>query len=515
MAWQSGGQYGDFQFQNSNLSPIVEAALQRRKQQQQMNAQMIANIGKVAAKYGQNPEPSTPGQGDVSQPGYYTGGTGQQTDKNYPTDANIQTAQYGPGLGENYHDARYGAFGDNTLHQGSAALSPDLAKRWGLKPGDTFSYGGRTGTFDDYSYRHPGDPNNNTVEWWIGNPDAPSGYAQGGVIPLPDNAEGVLGWRTMPDPDSRADMGLKPENPIKQAMPQKFAGGGVASWSDPYENRKNQYVEQLGHMADVSGIAGVIAHQRMFQQQQNQENIQNAMKSATEYLKQQQTDQIGQYLNLAQQAQDSGTPGGESQAMADLRQHMSPSSLYKSQQVISQNQSDEADAQRQATNDYWLNLDRQRQINKDMGLDAYGGKLPAGTVTQNGKEWAQAPDGTWHMVTGNVAFNAAQGPDTPNAQQAFQNITGVKTTDLPTAASSLNAYQPGKTPFPSVGAYTQGNDTPGPTKDKILSAFNEYQTGKATPSNPPAVTGIAPSYEAAQIGQHFRAPDGSIRLKQN
>src|SRR5215475_692868 len=113
-------QYGNFQFQFGNLSPIIEAALQRREkqkeQQEQMNAALGSLVGKAAYK--------TPGQvaiGSVTDdsgapvPLPTTGGdTGTSAGTPDMGGGDVKEAQYGPGVGETYHDAVVGAY-DNQL----------------------------------------------------------------------------------------------------------------------------------------------------------------------------------------------------------------------------------------------------------------------------------------------------------------------------------------------------------------------------------------------------------------
>jgi hypothetical protein len=74
----------------------------------------------------------------------------------------ITGRSYGPIVGETSHDTNFGPRG-NALGTYDVALSPDLLKSHPL--GSTFTYGGNTYTVGDVSYRSPGNPNANTIEF--------------------------------------------------------------------------------------------------------------------------------------------------------------------------------------------------------------------------------------------------------------------------------------------------------------------------------------------------------------
>lgn len=73
------------------------------------------------------------------------------------------------------------------LRPGDAALSPDLVRKYGLKPGDAFTYHGRTYRYGDQSFVRKNVPNTNTVEIWYpaGQRPGPNGLPQGSSPRMP------------------------------------------------------------------------------------------------------------------------------------------------------------------------------------------------------------------------------------------------------------------------------------------------------------------------------------------
>lgn len=77
----------------------------------------------------------------------------------------------------------------------------------------------------------------------------------------------------------------------------------------------------------------------------------------------------------------------------------------------------------------------------------------------------------WHPVKGNGA--AAN----TNQRQQLADQFGVKSNELSPAIGAIDAYTPGKTEFPKVGIYQQGNDTPGDRKQALVDAVRAYHSG--------------------------------------
>jgi hypothetical protein len=511
MAWQSGNQYGDFQFQFGSLSPIVEAALQRKKQQQAQQQQMMSSIGKMASQYAQGSQQAGPGQSDVSNPGSYmsdavAGSAGSADGDQYritsygPESSSPTPADYNETIG-----AR-----DNQLRQGDVAVSPDMRPQFPL--GSHLRIGTSPDVYTVSDFTNP--RLHRRVDIWNGQDMGNQpvyGYSQGGVVPLPENAEGVLGWRTWPDFNARR--GNESLEQLSNVPAQHFASGGVASFTDPYPERKSQYVDSI-HLADVSGMAGVIAHQRLAQQQMQQEQMQQAYQAATKLMEQQRTDAIGKAL-IANSPEIANDP--RTQAMMQAGAH--GLEAYK---IVSQQQADEADAQRQATGDWWTQHDRQARVNHAYGKGEYGEDLPQSANTpqtytdDKGQEWRQGAGGHWYPMKQAGQLTDYQQMQTENKFSKLQdesdaerktNIAANKPGVHFSKENEYNALQK------QLGGSQAGSQTG--TAPPIVRQDQLPNPQTAAPSNPPAVTGIAASYEEAAIGQHFRAPDGSVRIKQN
>lgn len=112
-------------------------------------------------------------------------------------------ARYGPGIGENWHDARFGPLG--ALQPQDVALSPDVARRMGLRYGDTFPYKGQIYRYADASYISPGRPNKNTIEFWMPPQSGPQAAPTPGTItdnPFADWFASVTGGGSFTQPSS-------------------------------------------------------------------------------------------------------------------------------------------------------------------------------------------------------------------------------------------------------------------------------------------------------------------------
>jgi 3D (Asp-Asp-Asp) domain-containing protein len=405
MAYGDNTQYGNFQFNFGNLSPIVEAALERKKKQAQQQQQMSDSIGKLAGSiYNkqqlQNPDANGPGPSDVSTAGYtmsdaVAGSAGSADGDQYritsygPESSSPTPADYNETIG-----AR-----DNQLRPGDVAVSPDLRTRFPL--GSHLRIGTTPDVYTVSDFTNP--RLHRRVDIYNGQDMGTQpvyGYSQGGVVPLPENAEGVLGWRTWPDFNARR--GHETLEQLSNVPAQHFASGGVASFTDPYpEQRRSQYAEHLGPMADVTGIAGVIARQRMFQQEQNQQNISAAMQAANKLMQQRQSDEIANKVLSQLPSYGVNTQGFEGQGQAGL-------SAVQQLYGLQQNQNAAADkAEDRVNKQYSQGL---QDLNRE---DQYinGGQAPSTPETytdENGREWRKGEGNHWYPMK---PVGAAKQPD--------------------------------------------------------------------------------------------------------
>lgn len=275
---------------------------------------------------------------------------------------------------------------------------------------------------------------------------------------------------------------------------QSFARGGVVSWSDPYGQEPlaaQEYVRSVP-LADVSGIAGAIMRQNQAKQEMYQQNVQNAFNAANKIMQQRQTDEIGKALitNNPEISQDPRTI-----AMINAGAH--PLDVYK---AVSQQQADEADAKRQATNDYYTQQAHQAAINKTMGLDVYGQPLPRNTVLSGGKEWLQDENGNWHQVTGNAALKYQEAKNAPNPyEDRYKMFTTPDVVKYYNADKSQKlSSQEAENDTNAVAVLPDGTTMPLADYKKMAGqVVNKYYANKAPTDNPSDnQTGTAPPVTA-------------------
>lgn len=109
----------------------------------------------------------------------------------------------------------------------------------------------------------------------------------------------------------------------------------------------------------------------------------------------------------------------------------------------------------------------------------------------------------WHPVKNGGGGNSGQ------RKRIGDMIGSSDDNSVSKAISQVDAYQEGVTPFPNVGRYDQGNDTPGPVKDSVIAAVRQYlHGGRAAPNAgaPNAGTAAQPDYAHSIPGA---GPSGS------
>ncbi len=313
------------------------------------------------------------------------------------------------------------------------------------------------------------------------------------------------------------------------------------AWLSPPENITTGWSPGIKYDApSIGGLVGDILQQRRFEQK----NLQDQMSNLAKTIQQQRQDAA-----FGEQASNAGLlPGVDTSGMSAAQ----VSNLAK----LIQEQGSEAtlNAQRQAM---------AKWIGEGKPLDPTG---RAGGAASTGKEWVQDANGNWHLVTGNLGYKAGQGDQGNPYADRYSMVTTpdvvtywspdyskkLSTQEAETSGNAV-AVLPDKTSMPYADYkkmagqivnkyYSNKAVTPSPgvrqsDTDQAQQRLDEEANLPAGPSAPPpadynqsiptpsptpplttaqpsgAQTGIAQSWDDAQPGQLYRAPDGTLRRR--